>query len=174
MIRSIADIFPVAIITLLNAAVIIATRETSTCRADIGRKLAWGAAGWVLTTSVLGFCNVNGYLLVPVVWCIILWLVAALILILSPNMPLSPPEWWWHTKIGMLAIPLEAIRKYGPEIVALTIVALVLGAFWSIIDTYLPIHLITEFEDGHPAVKFGLAGMYFYFNLEFNYNIFQY
>lgn len=158
LIRSIADIFPVAIITLLNAAVIIATRETSTCRADIGRQLAWGALGWALTTLTLGIWGVNGFILVPVIWCIIMWVVAAIILLVSTNMPLSPPEWWWHTKIGMLAIPLSAIRKYGPEIVALTIVALILGAFWSVIDTYLPLHLINYYEEsGHDAVKFGLT-----------------
>lgn len=159
VIRSIADIFPVAIITLLNAAVIIATRETSTCRADIGRQIAWGALGWGLTTLTLGIWGVNGYLLVPVIWCIILWVVAAIILIVSTNMPLSPPEWWWHTKIGMLAIPLSAIRKYGPEIAALTIVAIILGAFWSVLDTYLPLHLINNWnQDGHNVVKLGPAG----------------
>lgn len=46
LIRSIADIFPVSIIVLLNTAVIIATRETSTGRSEIGRQLAWGALAW--------------------------------------------------------------------------------------------------------------------------------
>lgn len=41
-----------------------------------------------------------------------------------------------------MAIPLSAIRKYTPEIIALSIVAIVLGAFWSIIDTYQPSHLL--------------------------------
>lgn len=159
LIRSIADIFPVAIITLLNAAVIIATRETSKCRSDIGRKLAWGALGWGLTAFIVGLTEVNGFILVPVNWCIILWVVAAIILLCSTNMPLSPPEWWWHTKSGMLAIPLSAIRKYGPEITALTIVALILGAFWSVIDTYQPIHLINMDEwPGHAVTKYCLTG----------------
>lgn len=41
-----------------------------------------------------------------------------------------------------MAIPLSAIRKYTPEIIALSFVAIVLGAFWSIIDTYQPLHLL--------------------------------
>lgn len=36
LIRSLADIFPVSIIFLLNTAIIIATRETSTGRSEIG------------------------------------------------------------------------------------------------------------------------------------------
>lgn len=41
-----------------------------------------------------------------------------------------------------MAIPLSAIRKYTPEIIALSFVAIVLGAFWSIVDTYQPSHLL--------------------------------
>lgn len=41
-----------------------------------------------------------------------------------------------------MAIPLSAIRKYTPEIVALSVVAIVLGAFWSIVDTYQPSYLL--------------------------------
>lgn len=41
-----------------------------------------------------------------------------------------------------MAIPLSAIRKYTPEIIALSFVAIVLGAFWSIIDTYQPSYLL--------------------------------
>lgn len=52
-------------------------------------------------------------------------------------MPLSPPEWWWHTKTGMLVYPMSAIRKYGPEIIALTLITLELGLFWSSIHSYL-------------------------------------
>lgn len=45
-----------------------------------------------------------------------------------------------------MAIPLSAIRKYTPEIIALSTVAVILGAFWSIIDTYQPSHLL-NFEN---------------------------
>lgn len=42
----------------------------------------------------------------------------------------------------MMAIPLSAIRKYTPEIIALSVLAIVLGAFWSIVDTYQPSYLL--------------------------------
>lgn len=158
VIRIIADLFPVSIITLLNTAIIIATRETSSGRADVGRQLAWGAVGWFLFVTVLGLCGVHNDITVPVIVCIIAWLIAAIILVFAKNMPLSPPEWWWHTKSGMMAIPLSAIRKYGLEIAALTVVAVVLGAFWSVIDTYQPLHLLNLNENDAPlAIKLSIA-----------------
>lgn len=161
LIRSLADIFPVAIITALNTAILIATRETSSGRADVGRQLAWGAAGWAVFPLILGVAGVHTDITIPVIVCAVLWIVAAIILILAKHMPLSPPEWWWHTKIGMLAIPLSAIRKYGPEIAALIAVAIILGAFWSIIDTYQPLHLIASPHPDVPKViKFALTGMF--------------
>lgn len=56
-------------------------------------------------------------------------------------MPLSPPEWWWHTKSGMLAVPMSAVRKYGPETSALCLVLVLLGTAWSALDTYQPWYL---------------------------------
>lgn len=53
--RSVADIFPTSAITLLDAAVIIATRETSTGRGDVGRQLAWGTLGFSLFAPLVGF-----------------------------------------------------------------------------------------------------------------------
>lgn len=52
-------------------------------------------------------------------------------------MPLTPPEWWWHTKSGLLALPMNTVRRYGIEIVAIVLVMLILGIFWSALDTYL-------------------------------------
>jgi MFS family permease len=57
-------------------------------------------------------------------------------------MPLTPPEWWWHTKIGMVAIPMSAIRKYAPEAAVLATVTLILGIFWSAIESYQPWHIL--------------------------------
>lgn len=51
----------------------------------------------------------------------------------------------------MMAIPLSAIRKYTPEIVALSVVAIVLGAFWSIVDTYQPPYLL-ELQPSNASV----------------------
>lgn len=58
-----------------------------------------------------------------------------------------------------MAIPLSAIRKYTPEIIALSFVAIVLGAFWSIIDTYQPSYLLdlrrntTHLHNAHNATN---------------------
>lgn len=157
-IRIIADLFPVSIITLLNTAIIIATRETSTGRADVGRQLAWGALGWFLFVLILAVFGVHGSLKLPVGLCIVAWITAAIILLTQKKMPFSPPEWWWHTKSGMMAIPLSAIRKYGLEIVALTVVAVILGAFWSVIDTYQPLHLLDlNVNDAPVAIKLSIA-----------------
>lgn len=53
-------------------------------------------------------------------------------------MPLSPPEWWWHTRCGLLALPMSSVRKYGLEIGALAFALFLLGVFWNAIDSFLP------------------------------------
>lgn len=157
--RSLAEIFPAAAVTLLNAAIIIATRETSTGRGDVGRQLAWGSFGWALFPLIIGLAGVHGELLISVIIFAVSMLIAAIILIFANNMPVSPPEWWWHTKSGMLAIPMSAIRKYGPEIGAVTIVAIILGIFWSVIDTYQPFHLLgLDHMEARGVLKFTLTG----------------
>lgn len=67
----------------------------------------------------------------------LLVLLAACIALSSDSMPLSPPEWWWHTRSGMLALPMSAVRKYGGETAALFIVLILAGALWSTVDSYL-------------------------------------
>lgn len=95
----------------------------------------------------------------PVIVFDVFVLAAAVILIMAKQMPVSPPEWWWHTKSGMLAIPMSAIRKYGPEIAAIAFVAIVLGIFWSVIDSYQPWHLLgLEDPDGLNVLRFTLTG----------------
>lgn len=146
--------------TLLNAAIIIATRETSTGRGDVGRQLAWGSLGWAIFPLIIGLAGVHGDLLVPVIIFTVAMLAVAVTIILAKNMPVSPPEWWWHTKSGMLAIPMSAIRKYGPEIGAVTVVAIVLGVFWSVIDSYQAWHLLAlDSIDGKSVLKFSLTGL---------------
>lgn len=93
IIRSLADIVPVSVIVLLNTAIIIATRETSTGRSEIGRQLAWGALAWCIFPLIFGIVGIHGDLFVPVIVCIVLWLLAALILLFNKSLPLSPPEW---------------------------------------------------------------------------------
>lgn len=96
LIRSIADIFPVSIIVLLNTAVIIATRETSTGRSEIGRQLAWGALAWGIFPLILGAVGIHGDIYVPSIVCAVLWIIAAIILLINTSIPLSPPEWFVH------------------------------------------------------------------------------
>lgn len=40
---------------LLGAAAVIATRETSEGRGDVGRQLAWGALGWGAVVPLFGW-----------------------------------------------------------------------------------------------------------------------
>lgn len=57
-------------------------------------------------------------------------------------MPLSPPEWWWHTRCGLLALPMSAVKKYGQETFAVGVILLLLGIFWSALDAYLPWYVL--------------------------------
>lgn len=160
IIRSLADIFPAAAITLLNAAIIIATRETSTGRGDVGLQLVSASVGWALFPLILGLIGIHGELIIPLIVFVICWLSAAVVLLLAKQMPLSPPEWWWHTKSGMLALPLSAIRKYCPEIGAVAFVAALLGVFWSVIDTYQTWHLVgLNAEAAEDVLKYVWPGM---------------
>lgn len=56
-IRIIAEIFPIIIHMLLNIAIIIATRETSTGRGNIGHLLAFYPIGVLVFASTLGLIN---------------------------------------------------------------------------------------------------------------------
>lgn len=76
---------------------------------------------------------------------IVLVVLAAIVLLVSSGMPLTPPEMWWHTKCGMVAIPMSAIRRYVPEAAGLCLVTLILGTFWSVLDNYEGV-LVKNFE----------------------------
>ena len=139
-IRGIADIFPAAAVVLLDAAVVIATRETSTGRGDVGKQFAVGALGLAIFPAIIGAADLE-----IVAFCLftVLMVIAALIVVFDFNMPLSPPEWWWHTRCGLLAMEMSAVRKYGLETAALGFVMLMLGIFWNGIDPYLPWHILS-------------------------------
>ncbi|XP_044748780.1 uncharacterized protein LOC123309641 isoform X2 [Coccinella septempunctata] len=141
LVRSLGDIFPAAALVLIDTAIVIATRETSTGRGDVGKQFALGALGLAVFPPLVGWLG-HGSFLVAIITFTILMLVAALILILDSNMPLSPPEWWWHTRCGMLALPMSSVRKYGFEVIALGIVFFCLGIFWNAIDAFLPWHIV--------------------------------
>ncbi|CAG4964486.1 unnamed protein product [Parnassius apollo] len=141
VLRCIADIWPTAGLALLGAACVIATRETSLGRGDVGRQLAVGTIGLAIFPPLAGFAAEqmpDTPYLVPFLMHALFMLIGALILLIDGGMPLSPPEWWWHTAGGALAVPLSAVRRYGAETAALCAVLVLLGALWSAIDAYLP------------------------------------
>ncbi|XP_043509241.1 uncharacterized protein LOC122528313 isoform X1 [Frieseomelitta varia] len=145
-IRSVADIFPTTAVALIDAAVVIATRETSCGRGDVGRQLAFGSLGFAIFGPLTGYLctiieNLNSFYYLPIGIHTIMMLLAALVALCANGMPLSPPEWWWHTRSGMLALPMSAIKRYGSETAALVIVLIIMGTFWSAMDSYLPLHL---------------------------------
>lgn len=77
-IRSFADIFPTAAVALLNAAVVIATRETSTGRGDVGKQLAVGALGFAIFAPICG--AVEGPLISLILFSVLLVLGAVILL----------------------------------------------------------------------------------------------
>lgn len=86
--RSVADIFPTAAITLLDAAVIIATRETSAGRGDVGRQLAWGTFGFSIFAPLVGFITQHSMPPTPayaiaIILFALFMVIAALILIFA-------------------------------------------------------------------------------------------
>lgn len=138
-IRILGDIFALACLTLLNTAIVIAVRETSEGRGEVCRQYAWGAVGYVVlfcSLELFFFTEAEG-MMVALILVIVCFVLGALVLLFATQMPLSPPEWWWHTKTGMLVYPMSAIRKYSPEIFLLTLVAILFGTFWGSIHSYL-------------------------------------
>ncbi|XP_019869896.2 uncharacterized protein LOC109598424 [Aethina tumida] len=153
-IRSVADIFPAAAAALLATAVVIATRETSTGRGDVGKQFAAGALGFGIFAPLIGGVA-DGRFLDAMICFTVLMLLASLLILFDGEMPLSPPEWWWHTKCGLLALPMSSVRKYGLEIGALSTVLLLLGVFWNSIDAFLPWR-VEKIADGE-ALLIGLT-----------------
>ncbi|XP_011862279.1 PREDICTED: uncharacterized protein LOC105558936 isoform X2 [Vollenhovia emeryi] len=146
-VRSVADIFPTTAVALIDAAVVIATRETSCGRGDVGRQLAFGSLGFALLGPLTGYLSVLTSGIGPAYWLPLvlhaaLMILAAIVALSADGMPLSPPEWWWHTRSGMLALPMSAVKRYGSETAALFFVLLVMGTFWGAMDSYLPLHLL--------------------------------
>ncbi|XP_023289628.1 uncharacterized protein LOC105698511 isoform X2 [Orussus abietinus] len=144
-IRSVGDVFPTAGVALLNAAIVIATRETSCGRGDVGRQLAFGSLGFAIFGPLSGYLTSFGpakpAFLIPICLFAGLMILASIIVLCASDMPLTPPEWWWHTRSGMLALPMSAVKRYGTETAALVFILVVLGIFWSVMDSYLPLHL---------------------------------
>lgn len=153
-IKSFGDIFIAAAVALLGTAVVIATRETSTGRGDIGKQFACAALGFSIFAPIIGGCAA-GRFFEGIICFTVLMLLASIILLVDEKMPLSPPEWWWHTRCGLLALPMSSVRKYGLEIAALGIILLLLGVFWNAIDSFLPWH-VAKLPEGDSLI-IGLA-----------------
>lgn len=87
IIRCIADSFPTAAIALLDAAIIIATRETSRGRGDYGRQMAWGSLGWALFAPIVGAIGQTPpdtpVYLVSISVAVILMVIAAVVTLLA-------------------------------------------------------------------------------------------
>lgn len=86
IIRCLADMFPTAAIALLDAAIIIATRETSSGRGDFGRQMAWGSLGWAIFAPIVGAIGQtpdSPVYLIPIIVCVVLMVIAAIIILLA-------------------------------------------------------------------------------------------
>ncbi|XP_050299999.1 uncharacterized protein LOC126738620 [Anthonomus grandis grandis] len=149
-IKSFGDVFIAAAVTLLGTAVVIATRETSTGRGDIGKQIACGALGFGLFAPIIGGVA-DGRFFEGIICFTVLMALAVILLAIDEKMPLSPPEWWWHTRCGLLALPMSAVRKYGLETAALGVVLFLLGVFWNSIDSFLPWH-VAKLPEGNSLI----------------------
>jgi hypothetical protein len=57
ILRSLGDLFAISVHLLLNIAIIVATRETSTGRGNVGHQLVWGAIGIFVFSLILGLTH---------------------------------------------------------------------------------------------------------------------
>lgn len=103
---------------------------------------AFGSLGFALFGPLSGYLATllgpSPHYYAPLAIHGLLVLMAACIALTAESMPLAPPEWWWHTRSGVLSLPMSAIKRYGGETSALFIVLILAGSLWSAMDTYLP------------------------------------
>lgn len=141
VVRSVADIFPTAALALLAAIIVVATHETSIGHGDVGRQLAWGWIGLAISGLIMGFLSIYDFgqpdYWVQFVACAVLMICASAVVIFAKSLPLGQPDWWWHAK-GSVTL---GVPRYSWELAALTLVLILLGIFWSALDSYLPWHL---------------------------------
>ncbi|CRL08087.1 CLUMA_CG020920, isoform A [Clunio marinus] len=147
--RIIAEIFPILIHMILNIMIIVATRETSTGRGNVGHQLAFYPMGVLVFGSILGITNHLHALepfFIPIITFCCTMFVSAFVVLFSGSLPLTPSDWWWHTKCGMLAIPMSALKRFKWVIVAITIIAFILGGLWHVQEAYRHINIIDIIE----------------------------
>lgn len=86
-IRAIAEIFPLIVHLLLNISIIIATRETSVGRGNVGHCLAYYPIGVLVFSAAIGITNhlipysINTFF-VPIITFAVTMLVCAIIVVL--------------------------------------------------------------------------------------------
>jgi hypothetical protein len=137
-VRSVADIFPTAALALLAAMIVVGTRETNVGRGDVGRQLAWGWIGLATSGLIMGFLSLlefgEPHYWLQFVGCAILLIYACVTVIFAKSLPLGQPDWWWRARgSGTLGL-----HRYSWELAALTLILILLGIFWSALDSYLP------------------------------------
>ncbi|RZF46087.1 hypothetical protein LSTR_LSTR004800 [Laodelphax striatellus] len=146
-IRSIADIFPTTTLALLDSCLITATRDSPGL---LGPQLAVAAAGLAVFPIIsLFFSNLTSLFFEvtlsayasPILMFAILSLVAALIVIFDKSMPLSPVDYWLHSGSSYFNF-----KGGGGEITVILFILVLLGTFWSSLDSYLPWYLVLELE----------------------------
>lgn len=155
-VHSFAGLFTLCALTLLIAAAVIATNETSVGRGDVGRQLSFGFLGFAVFTPLAGYLAVNEkditislsledyQPVLPIYWAPFLlhsvcMCMSALIALSASDMPLSRPDSWWNTRSGMVALPMTAVKGYNYETMVLMILFMILGTFSSAINSYLPL-----------------------------------
>lgn len=79
-VRSIADLFLAAAVALIGTAVVIATREMSSGRGDVGKQFAAGALGFAIFAPIIGGVA-NGQFLDTMICFTVLMVLAVLILV---------------------------------------------------------------------------------------------
>ncbi|XP_066993010.2 uncharacterized protein SP1173 isoform X2 [Anabrus simplex] len=173
VIRSVADMFFTTALGLLDAAIVIATRETNLGRGDVGRELLWATLGYAAFAPIMGYLHTAVILAdAPFYWlsftvCFILMTISAIILLFSHSMPLCRPEWWTrHARV----MPFGGLKRNVGELIAFSFILVLLGAFWSALDNYLPWHVVTmhstELYIGLSVLLGSLPAILFLWNAE--------
>lgn len=84
--RIIAEIFPMIIHMLLNISIVVATRETSVGRGNVGHQLAFYPIGVLVFASILGLINhlvgrsIQQFLIPMITFCLTMFLCALTVL----------------------------------------------------------------------------------------------
>lgn len=59
---------------------------------------------------------------------------------------MTPNDWWWHTKYGMLAIPMSALKRYKWVITAIAVTTFLIGSMWHVQEAFRHIFSIDIIE----------------------------